>query len=230
MLETISIILIREGNMNPDATAQLVKLARRTYSGHEAEVEPTRLKEVLERGADPNTFVNKEGQTILLQYMEIQHSPDCVTVLLNHGGNPDLYGKRPKYRYELGEGETPLTIAISTAYAAYALRWCKELVAAGADVNLRDSRGHTALDHVLVGLVGLIDHVEDAFNSSPSNEIIMFGATQVYFMRAKPLIQGGELLIEHGAEAPIAKGPADGLLDHARAAWNRCVDWQNGTK
>lgn len=232
VLETMSITIVTvdslRGSMNQEATAELIKLARRKRGGLKEEQELGKLKELLERGADPNAFTNKE-QTILIRYMETPHSPECIKALLEHGADPNLFIKQPRYRYNLGEGETPLSISISTLFAAYALRWCKELVAAGANVNLRDSRKHTALDHVVAGLINLLELTEDALNA-PKNDMVMYATTSIFFTRAKPLLDCGEVLIRHGAEAPIAKVPVKEIIDRSIHIWNRCVDWQNGTK
>ena len=100
------------------------------------------LSLLLEHGADPNAR-SPSGQTVLMRAVS-QHDREAVDLLLAHKADPNARD-RP--------GRTPLHYAAQTSFQALAnsptaadlTAIAERLLAAGADVNLRDEQGKTAL-------------------------------------------------------------------------------------
>jgi hypothetical protein len=98
-------------------------------------------KALVESGANPNAVNNYDGRTPLMEAADIGYSDSDVdsrylTLLLKHGGNPNLVQKYVVYSGSQG-GETPLSIACSQG----TLEYVKILINAGANIHNSESDG-----------------------------------------------------------------------------------------
>jgi hypothetical protein len=100
---------------------------------------------LLENGADPNMAVVKKNIKVLTplhQAVRVQ-SPEIVAALLNMGADPNVTASEMK--------TTPLMNAIwfsDKKTAKKAAEIAKILIAKGADLNIKNAKGHSAIDSI----------------------------------------------------------------------------------
>ena len=100
---------------------------------------------LLENGADPNMSVMKQNVRVLTplhQAVRVQ-SPEIVAALLNMGADPNVVASEMK--------TTPLMNAIWFAdkkTAKKAAEIAKILISKGADINIKNAKGHSAIDSI----------------------------------------------------------------------------------
>jgi ankyrin repeat protein len=137
--DMVSWLVTRGANVNEvDAFTRSTPLTRATVEGHECAV---RL--LAEHGADVNV-VESDGYSALHYAAERGCEGNCI-ILLEHGAKVDATTKTGRV--------TPLHLAGSTEVALL-------LIAAGADVNAKDSENCTPL-HYAVFDAGFCDDAED---------------------------------------------------------------------
>ena len=101
--------------------------------------DPARIGEVMQLGASPNErFAQVSDKTPVLGMMAFAGVMPVVSMLLEHGGDPNVRGDR---------GFTPLMMAAASDRPEPAM--IRLLLQKGAEVNAQDSKGRTALDWAL---------------------------------------------------------------------------------
>jgi ankyrin repeat protein len=130
------------------------------------------LRALVAGGADVNAQ-DKDGWTVIMHYIRVMHDSDIDTAvyLLNHGANPNLPNSDGETALHLAAGplgsndlrlldeliahgvtvDKPNSFGVTALHYAAIFEqaeWVKVLLAHGANPNIRDMQGKTALDFI----------------------------------------------------------------------------------
>ncbi|MBN2440225.1 MAG: ankyrin repeat domain-containing protein [Spirochaetales bacterium] len=155
-----------------------------------------KLKKVL-KSINLNTFINKEGNTLLLHGV-LKNNKDMVTLLLESGALPDISNKilqNNNYTY-------PLHIAASRNYPEIV----KLLLAYGANPEVKDIKDLTPLHHACK-YGSYLCAGELVKGGARVDATTIFNTQPLHYAAEKGYTTIVELLLEHGA--PINGIPND---------------------
>lgn len=107
------------------------------------------IRTLVEAGADPNLYSNSRyGLNAVLIACD-ENNPDVLSILLEHGGDPNSSCRRvdsPEYRYRK---HNALTAAVGTFNNPKDLRVLNMLINAGADLEAKDPDSMSAVSSCL---------------------------------------------------------------------------------
>ena len=163
------------------------------------------LRILLENGADPNPISKHTGQETPLHYAAEAGGIDAIQVLLDAGVDVDV---------RVGQGWTPLMLTIKEGEPGTRTEVATLLLDNGADPNLQDVSGFTALHDAtrtsaeVISL--LIERGVDMDIQSDS------GDTALHLAARANRVEAVGILIEHGASLELKNGNDETALDVAR--------------
>lgn len=129
--DVVDLLLENKADPNIHGSDDMTALIRAAAGGHNEIV-----KKLIEAGAQVDATEQNFEQTALHFAIKERGNIETVTLLLDHGANPN---------HATSDGDTPLTLAASDPDHTKASQLVELLLSRGADVNHRGFGGRTAL-------------------------------------------------------------------------------------